>query len=103
MYRGTTPTLIYNINSNLDLNGMLQIWVTLKTLMYEKTFSKDDIIVNNENKTLTIELSQEDTLNFYGSNVETQVRFLDSNRKAYASNIKKIILDNILKEGVIHE
>ena len=66
MYRGTTPTLIYNVNSNLDLNGMLQIWVTLKNLMYEKTFEKDNIIVDNENKTITVELSQEDTLLFNG-------------------------------------
>lgn len=103
MYRGTTPTLIYNVNSNLDLNGMLQIWVTLKNLMYEKTFGKDDIIVNNENKTITVELSQEDTLLFNGKEVNTQIRFLDSTGKAYASNIEKIELNNILKEGVIHE
>lgn len=103
MYRGTTPTLIYNVNSNLDLNGMLQIWVTLKNLMYEKTFGKDNIIVDNENKTITVELSQEDTLLFNGKEVNTQIRFLDSTGKAYASNIEKIELNNILKEGVIHE
>ena len=82
---------------------MLQIWVTLKNLMYEKTFGKDDIIVNNENKTITVELSQEDTLLFNGKEVNTQIRFLDSTGKAYASNIEKIELNNILKEGVIHE
>ena len=103
MYRGTTPTLIYNVNSNLDLNGMLQIWVTLKNLMYEKTFEKDNIIVDNGNKTITVELSQEDTLLFNGKEVSTQIRFLDSMGKAYASNIEKIELNNILKEGVIHE
>ena len=103
MYRGTTPTLIYNVNSNLDLNGMTQIWITLKTLMYEKTFSIDDIVINNEEKTLTIELTQEDTLYFNGKEVSTQIRFLDSIGKAYASNIEKIELNNILKEGVIHE
>lgn len=103
MYRGTTPTLIYNVNSNLDLNGMLQIWVTLKNLMYEKTFGKDNIIIDNENKTITVELSQEDTLLFNGKEVNTQIRFLDSTGKAYASNIEKIELNNILKEGVIHE
>ena len=54
MYRGTTPTLIYNVNSNLDLNGMLQIWVTLKNLCYEKTYEKKELIINDEEKKIEI-------------------------------------------------
>jgi len=28
MYRGTTPTLVFNINTELDLNTIKEVWIT---------------------------------------------------------------------------
>ena len=101
MYRGTTPTIIFRVKSGLDLSKMKQIWVTMQNAVSEITFDKNDIAVNSEEGTITLELSQEDTLAFCSGVVKTQVRFLDENDRAYASNIRNLEMGNILKEGVI--
>lgn len=103
MYRGTTPTIIFHVKSNLDLKTMKQIWVTFKSVISEKTYEINELVINSEEKTITVEMSQEDTLKFYNGVVKTQIRFLDEYNRAYASNIKELELNNILKEGVIYE
>lgn len=101
MYRGTTPVVIFRVKSELDLSKMKQIWVTIQNAVNEITFNKSELAVNPEESTITLELSQEDTLSFCSGVVKTQIRFLDENDKAYASNIRNLEMGNILKEGVI--
>lgn len=106
MYRGTTPNIVIKVNSDLDLSTMEQIWVTFKNKSAEKTYDKDVIEVDAINNTLTLTMSQEDTLAFQtcGSmqgKVEVQLRLLDDEGMAYASNINEVNLLRILKEGVI--
>lgn len=106
MYRGTTPNVVIQVHSDLDLESMTQIWVTFKNKSYEKTYDKSAIEVDAVNNTLSITMSQDDTLGFQtcGSlmgKVEIQVRLLDDEGRAYASDIKEVNLLRILKEGVI--
>lgn len=106
MYRGTTPTFTLQLNSDLDLTSMEQIWVTFKNKSAEVTYEKDDVAVDAETSTITITMSQEDTLKFQTcgvlqGKVEVQVRLLDDGHIAYASNVKEVNLYRILKEGVI--
>ena len=104
MYRGTTPIVVFTINSTvLDLAKMKQIWVTFKSVLYEKTYELDDLTINFEDKTVTVQMTQEDTLAFRSGTIKTQIRFLDNNDIAYASNIKEVQLNDVLKEGVISE
>ncbi|MBO7695425.1 MAG: hypothetical protein J6T10_22600 [Methanobrevibacter sp.] len=100
MVRGTTPTLILKLNTDLDVGNMKQIWVTFKSIMNEVTLSKNDIRVINESD-LIISLSQEQTLKFTEGIVSVQVRLLTPDNKAYATKIKTINMSNVLKEGVI--
>lgn len=101
MYRGTTPVIVFRVISALNLSNMKQIWVTMQNAVNEITFNKNDLTVNAEENTITLELSQEDTLSFCSGVVKTQIRFLDENDRAYASNIRNLEMGNILKEGVI--
>lgn len=106
MYRGTTPNIVIKVNSDLDLSTMDQIWVTFKNKSAEKTYDIDVIEVDAVNNTLSLTMSQEDTLAFQtcGSmqgKVEVQLRLLDDEGMAYASNINEVNLLRILKEGVI--
>ena len=104
MYRGTTPLVVFTVNSpTLDLAKMKQIWVTFKSVLYEKTYELDDLAINVEEKTVTVQMTQEDTLAFRSGTIKTQIRFLDNNDIAYASNIKEVQLNDVLKEGVIRE
>ena len=63
MYRGTTPTIQINVSESVDLMLYKSIFVTFKqmpSVLIEKT--KDEIEV--ESDSVTVRLSQEETLKF---------------------------------------
>lgn len=103
MYRGTTPTIVYNVNSEIDLNSMVQIWAVFKSKIKEVCKDITELEVDNDKKTVIARLTQEETLQFHDESVETQLRFLSSDGKAYASDITRLKVKNILKGGVIYE
>lgn len=103
MVRGTTPTIVYNINSEINLNDMVQIWATFKSKTKEVTLDITKLEVDNDKKVVIARLSQEETLQFHDESVETQLRLLSGDGKAYASLPKRLKVNNILKGGVIHE
>lgn len=104
MYRGTTPNIKIKINTVLDLSDIKQCWVTLKTDMGNKeiTYERNKLLIDPENSTIDLRLTQEDTLYFGGGNLNIQVRILMNDDLAYASNIKNIRIKQILKDGVIN-
>lgn len=98
MYRGTTPTNIFNVD--IDLTNAEVIYITYKQqnkVVIEKT--KDDITVTTE--TLTVKLTQDETLKLTEREVEIQIRARFSDGTALASNIIKTTANKILKDGVI--
>lgn len=101
MYRGTTPTLIFNINSSIDLSNIKQVWITFEDAD-KTTFTKDDVTIDAENKRIILELTQEQTLKFTGK-INCQIRILYSNDKALCSPILKTSFNRIIKECVIYE
>lgn len=102
MIRGTTPTIIFNVNSEIDLNDMVQVWATFKSKLKEVTKDISEINVDNDKKTVTVRLSQEETLQFHDARVDVQLRFLSRDGKAYASKIKPLKVEDVLKGGVIY-
>lgn len=106
MFRGTTPSLVFKINSGLDLSTLAQVYITLENKYTEVTFNKDDVTIDADNNEIKVNMSQEDTLAFdmggkIRDKVIAQIRFLDNKGMAYASNEVEIDLKRILKEGVI--
>jgi len=101
MYRGTTPTLVLELDTELSLENLSEIWVTFKTSTIEVTKTINDVMVDDTLKTMTVVLTQEETLKLYNGNCMVQVRFRDQNDLAYATTIADINIGRILKEGVI--
>lgn len=103
MYRGTTPIFTLNIKSDIDFTEIKEMWITLEDSKTEITYalSEEQIVLDVENKKAEISLSQVDTLKFRDSAVKMQTRILMNNGIAYASAIKKLDLNDILREGVI--
>lgn len=98
MFRGTTPTNIFNVD--IDLTNAEVIYITYKQqnkVVIEKT--KDDITATTE--TLTVKLTQDETLKLTEREVEIQIRARFSDGTALASNIIKTTASKILKDGVI--
>jgi len=101
MYRGTTPTLTLTIDSDLNFANIDKLWVTFKAGTREKTFTEDDVTIVSADKKINVQLTQEDTLYFGAGTVSVQIRVKMNNDMSYASNIKKIDVNAILKDGMI--
>jgi len=103
--RGTTPTLTFNINTTLDLTDIAEVWVTFKTkagvTQREKTYTSEDVDIDAENNTITLVLTQEDTLSFEESSILIQMRLRLNDDTAFASGIIETTIGQILKDGVI--
>lgn len=102
MYRGTTPTLYLELETELDLSNITEMWVTFKspTVEITKYLSKNEVIFDSELNVVTVVLSQDDTLALYSGEAEVQIRF-KVNDLAYATDIEKLDIQKVLKEGVI--
>ena len=103
--RGTTPTVTFKINSNLDLSDIAEVWITFRTKtsanQREKTFTIDDVAIDAVEKTITLVLTQEDTLDFLETAILVQLRVRMNDDMAYASKIIETSIGKILKDGVI--
>lgn len=98
MFRGTTPTNVFNVD--VDLTNAEVIYITYKQqnkVVFEK--EKSDITVTENS--LTVKLTQEETLKLTEREVEIQIRARFSDGTALASNIIKTTANKILKDGVI--
>lgn len=99
MRRGTTPTHIFK--TKVDLRSVDAIFMTYKQegrVIVEKTI--DDITIEEEQLSLT--LTQADTLGFSTiGDVEIQCRAKFPDGAAVASQVIKVPVGKILKEGII--
>ena len=97
MIRGTTPTLTLTLSNELDFDTY---YVTFKQEGFT-VIEKTEETSTREGAVITVPLTQDDTLRLKdGVAVEIQVRG-KIGENAYATKIKKVYPEAILKEGVI--
>jgi len=101
MYRGTTPTLYLELETEIDLSDVTELFVTIKSPRVEINKSLSDVQIDNELKVITVSFTQEETLKLFKGIADVQVRFKLSNGLAYATTIESIEIERILKDGVI--
>jgi len=104
MRRGTTPTLLITIPDRdlRDATIFVSIRQTANTPpVLTKTNDSLDVSYENGDSVLAVRYSQEDTLSLISGNAEIQVRWIFENELADGSAIATIVVDPILKEGVI--
>lgn len=98
MKRGTTPTNTFTVD--VDLTNAKALFITYKQggrVAVEKRI--DDVEITA--KTLTVNLTQKDTLKFNSGNVDIQIRARLIGGEALASDIMTVPVEAILKEGEI--
>ena len=100
MRRGTTPTIKIDVKG-CNLADFDSVYVTLKQKALSIDKFGDDLDI--QNNAISILLSQEDTLRFDASYkyVDVQIRAVNKEGVAIASNIRQIPVEAVLKEGVI--
>lgn len=100
MIRGTTPTLKLKLNG-IETSRLASVYVTIKQGEKEVTKTNDDGIVAESESVLSVPLAQEDTLTFSQGYVYIQLRAMTTDDLAIASKTRLVLMDDILKEGVI--
>ena len=95
--RGSTPVNIFNVNIDLTQATVYVSYSQNGQVIVEKT--GNDLVVTENS--ITVQLTQEDTLKFATGNVEIQIRYVMTSGMADASNIMNIASTKILKEGKI--
>lgn len=99
MTRGTTPSYVITFEEELDFTAV-DLWsVTLKQFPAEVNI--DDPYVDMEAKSLTVTLTQEQTLQFRNGKADLQVRGVFANGTAFASNIGCVPVCPVLDERVL--
>ena len=99
MYRGTTPSLIFNLP--IDPTTLTQAWITISqnnNVVINKTLAECQI----QDTSIICSLSQQDTLLLQKRiDAQVQLRVLTEGGDALASPIYSVKVQDILKDGVI--
>lgn len=101
MRRGTTPTISLAVQG-CDLTGCT-IYATLKqgTTIITKTGNDLTVLPATDHTGVTFDLTQTDTLKLKPGKAAVQIRWIDSNGIALATDISEIDVTPILLEGEI--
>lgn len=99
MYRGTTPTFTFNLPIEADTITKLNVTFKQGITRFEKGLAD----VEKSGKTLTVSLSEEDTLQLIATKATTlSIRLrIGVGELRMASQIFTVPVEEILKEGVL--
>ena len=103
MRRGTTPDYLLTV-AGFDLTACA-VFVTLAQYSKNITLTGERLLIAYDDKaamsSIVFNLTQDETLSLSSGNVEIQVRFIDGDGTAQATEIKSIPVLPILFEEVI--
>lgn len=96
--RGTTPTHTFRVPIDLTSAAVLKVYYKQGyQVLVEK--EKPDLVVTPS--TITVQLTQEETLRFADGQIKMQIRARMPNGKAVKSKVKTTSADELLKNEVI--
>ena len=102
MYRGTTPQLEV-IVTGVDFAEVAELWLTIGQ-NGRPIINKDLEDLTIEDNTIYVTFTQEDTLALRAcSSTYLQLRVLMNDGTAIATPVKKLNVNEIIKEGIIGE
>lgn len=100
MYRGTTPTLSFNFDFNLEELDITELYISFMQQSYVVLEKNLEDLVINKNK-VTLQLTQKETLAMNPANViyiQARIKIGDN---VFATNVIKTTVGETLKEEVI--
>lgn len=100
--RGTTPTITMTVNNDMDISTLVDVWVYIsqggKTKI-DKKFS--DLSFDYANKSMSVTLTQTDTLALKAGDALIQVRAITSDGVALGMVAQSIDIEEVYKNGII--
>lgn len=104
LIRGTTPTIIITVQTEIDLHQVAEVWIYISQQNKVKVDKQlENVTFDYEERTMTVTLSQEDTLNLKDGDALFQIRLLLMDGTALATLASKVDVKPIYKGGVISE
>lgn len=104
LIRGTTPTIIITVQTEIDLHQVAEVWIYISQQNKVKVDKQlENVTFNYEERTMTVTLSQEDTLNLKEGDALFQIRLLLMDGTALATLASKVDVKPIYKGGIISE
>lgn len=102
LIRGTTPTIVINVKTEIDLHNISEVWVYISQQNKVKVDKLlKDVSFNYIDRQIIVTLSQEDTLSLKKGDAIIQIRCLLNNGEALANIAKSITVEEVYKGGVI--
>lgn len=99
MVQATTPTFILTLPEDVDLSQANNVYFSLKQGIVEITKTDEDMVI--EGRTVSVYLSQSETLQFRQGAADLQLNWTYANGSRACSVIKRIdVAPNLLKEVV---
>lgn len=106
MIRSTTPTIVLKIKDQaFDMTSIDICHVTIEndSGRNKKTFIVDSERIDAESKTISVDLTWEDTEAFEEGVIDIQLKIKLTNNRVIASKIVNTTMDRILEEGKMEE
>ena len=102
LIRGTTPTIIITVQTEIDLHQVSEVWIYISQQNKVKVDKQlEDTTFDYEERTMTVTLSQDDTLALKEGEALFQIRLLLMNGTALATLASKVDVKPIYKGGII--
>ena len=102
--RGTTPSIVITVKTELDLHQIAEVWIYVSQQNKVKVDKQlTDVTFDYAENTMTIKLSQEDTLALKEGEALFQIRVLMMDGTALATLASKVDVKPVYKGGVISE
>lgn len=99
MRRGTTPTISFTLP--FDSSVISEIWLTIAQRSKE-VLTKKKADMKIDGSMVSVQLTQQETLALDDyADIEIQARLKTTGGEAFASNILRVSVDAILKDGEI--
>lgn len=101
MIRGTTPDYILRVKNQDLTNKTVFVTVAQNRTKVTMTGNELAIAIDNNDSVIAVRLTQPQTLSLKEGDAEIQVRFIDDQGKAQATNIATVTVSPVLLEKVI--
>ena len=105
--RGTTPLITANVRSSIDLSAVSEVWAYIYQqgrVIIDKKLSDNQVVIDTDYKTITVQLTQEDTLALRANTGAIfQMRLIMGNtaHTALATNGFNVMVREVYKDGII--
>ncbi len=104
LIRGTTPTIIITVQTEIDLHQVAEVWIYISQQNKVRVDKQlEDVTFDYDHRKMSVTLTQNDTLALKEGDALFQIRLLLMDGTALATLASKVDVKPVYKPGVISE